>query len=166
MRKVIKSSRRLIKADMGDQIIDLLGLLYDVTDKYNTSHPVSGDWDTEANHEMLTIADAFNISTESAKALMINELGFSERDFRMYNNLNGSINIKGSEKTMNEYIQPMIDDIAYQVYDNYNGEPGYTYEDYAQAIIKHLEDDYEWTLDEEFTMEDIYKAMDDYTWTY
>lgn len=99
MRKVIRASKRSIKADTGDQIIDLLGLLYDVTDKYNTSHPISGDWDTEANHEMLTIADAFNISAESAKALMINELGFSERDFRMYNNLNGSTNIEeeGSE---------------------------------------------------------------------
>lgn len=65
-----------------------------------------------------------------------------------------------------EQIQSIIEEIVYQVHDNYNGEPGYTYEDYARIVIKNLEEVYEWILDEDFALEDVYGAMDDYDWIY
>lgn len=55
--------------------------LYEVIDKYNaTSVPVSGDWDSETADEQRTIADAFGISLEDAKEVMIKILGFPEDD--------------------------------------------------------------------------------------
>lgn len=73
MKRVVKASSKVV--------FDLMDALIDVVDQYNTSTPVSGDWDTEADHEMHAIAEAFNISTETAKAIMINELGFEPADF-------------------------------------------------------------------------------------
>ena len=56
--------------------------LMEIVDKYNaTSYPISGSWDTETEHEMNAIADALGITLASAKALMINELGFEEDMF-------------------------------------------------------------------------------------
>ena len=73
MKKFIKSS---------SLVLDLRSTLFDIVDKYNgTSYPVSGDWDTETEAELNDIADALNITKESAKALMIFELGFDESDF-------------------------------------------------------------------------------------
>ena len=55
--------------------------LMDIIDKYNgTSYPVSGDWDTETAHEQQAIADAFGISLDDAKKVMICRLGFPEDD--------------------------------------------------------------------------------------
>lgn len=55
--------------------------LDEVIDKYNgTSSPVSGDWETETADEQQTIADAFNISLDDAKEVMIKLLGFPEDD--------------------------------------------------------------------------------------
>lgn len=51
-------------------------LLWEVIDKYNTSHPVSGRWEDETAHEQQTIADTFGISLADAKQIMIDELGF------------------------------------------------------------------------------------------
>ena len=60
---------------------DNLDKLYDIADRYNTSSPVSGNWDTEIAHEQQAIADAFNISLEAAKKVMINVLGLDDQDF-------------------------------------------------------------------------------------
>lgn len=55
--------------------------LFEVIDVYNgASRPVSGDWDDETAHEQQTIADAFGISLEDAKEVMIKILGFPEDD--------------------------------------------------------------------------------------
>ena len=56
--------------------------LFDIAENYNTSNPVSGDWDTETLHEQQAIADHFDISLEEAKQLMIDRLGFSDEDFK------------------------------------------------------------------------------------
>lgn len=75
MKKMIKASNTKVVFDLGHALMD-------VVDKYNsTSTPVSGDWATETEDEMYTIAEAFNISAESAQALMIYELGFDPSDF-------------------------------------------------------------------------------------
>ena len=81
IKKPVSASKKPIKASFADRIVDLESILWDIADQYNTSQPVSGDWDSETIHEMNTIADALNISTGSAKALMIHELGFDENDF-------------------------------------------------------------------------------------
>jgi hypothetical protein len=57
---------------------DTLDRLYDLVDIYNTSSPVSGDWDTETKDEQEAIAEEFDISLEDAKGVMINILGFDE----------------------------------------------------------------------------------------
>lgn len=72
--------KRMIRAN-SKVMIDLQDVLMEIADKYNTSHPVSGNWDTETETEMRDIAESLNISEDSAKCLMINELGFGEEDF-------------------------------------------------------------------------------------
>lgn len=59
-----------------DQMSDLMG----IADRYGTSHPVSGDWNTETKHEQKAISDYFNISLSDARNIMIKELGFSPDD--------------------------------------------------------------------------------------
>ena len=54
--------------------------LWDLIDKYNSSSPVSGDWDTETADEQKTIAEHFNISLDDAKQIMIDYLGFEPDD--------------------------------------------------------------------------------------
>lgn len=77
----VLASKKTVKASFSDRIVDLESILWDIADRYNRSEPVSGDWDDETLHEMNAIAEALNISTGSAKALMIHELGFGEEDF-------------------------------------------------------------------------------------
>lgn len=55
--------------------------LWAIADRYNTSTPVSGMWETEITHERKEIAKTFNISEEEAEQLMISELGFSKDQF-------------------------------------------------------------------------------------
>lgn len=58
-----------------------MGELLELVDRYNTSTPVSGDRDTETQHEQKIIADHFNLSMEEAKQVMIDMLGFEEDMF-------------------------------------------------------------------------------------
>lgn len=53
-----------------------------IAERYGGSKPVSGSWDTEVEHEQNAIAEAFNISKEEAKQKMIDELGFTEDQFK------------------------------------------------------------------------------------
>lgn len=52
-----------------------------IAERYTGSKPVSGNWDTEVEHEQNAIAEAFHISKEEAKQKMIDELGFEEDQF-------------------------------------------------------------------------------------
>lgn len=52
-----------------------------IAEKYTTSNPVSGDWDTETASEQKDISDAFGISMDEAKQIMIDYLGFTEDMF-------------------------------------------------------------------------------------
>lgn len=52
-----------------------------IAEKYTTSNPVSGDWDTETASEQKDISDAFGISMDDAKQVMIDYLGFTEDMF-------------------------------------------------------------------------------------
>lgn len=55
--------------------------LQTIAEKYTTSNPVSGDWDTETASEQKDISDAFGISMDDAKRVMIDYLGFEEDMF-------------------------------------------------------------------------------------
>ena len=55
--------------------------LTEIVEKYTTSNPVSGDWDTETAAEQKDIADAFGLSLDEAKEVMIDYLGFEEDMF-------------------------------------------------------------------------------------
>lgn len=73
-----------------------LDKLWEIADRYNTSKPVSGNWDTETEHQLNATAKELGISKQEAKQLMIDELGFPEEEFK---------NIKSSftpEKIRNE----------------------------------------------------------------
>jgi len=65
-----------------------LDKLWEIADRYNTSKPVSGNWDTETEHELNAISKELGISKQEAKQLMIKELGF---DDSMFNGINCSL---------------------------------------------------------------------------
>ena len=52
--------------------------LYEIADRYCTSSPVSGDWNTEIEHELKAIMEELGVSESEAKRLMIDVLGFDE----------------------------------------------------------------------------------------
>lgn len=77
--KVYSSSSEDTDSELVSDIND--DELFEIAENYNTSNPVSGNWDSETTHEQKAIADHFNISMDEAKQLMINKLGFSNEDF-------------------------------------------------------------------------------------
>ena len=54
----------------------------EIAERYVTSNPVSGSWDTETAHQQNAIAKELGISKEAAKNIMIKRLGFSKDDFK------------------------------------------------------------------------------------
>ena len=58
-----------------------LDKLWEIADRYNSSSPLSGDWDSETDHEMNAISKELGVSKDKAKQLMIDELGFDEDMF-------------------------------------------------------------------------------------
>lgn len=56
--------------------------LEEIVDRYNTSTPVSGDWDTETEHEQKAIASKFDLTMDEAKEVMKEKLGFEDDDFK------------------------------------------------------------------------------------
>lgn len=54
----------------------------EIAERYVTSNPVSGRWDTETAHQQNAIAKELGISKEAAKNIMIKRLGFSKDDFK------------------------------------------------------------------------------------
>ncbi len=55
--------------------------IYEIADRYNSSTPVSGDWNTELDHEIATIQKEFGLSKSEAKDAMKKYLGFTDDDF-------------------------------------------------------------------------------------
>lgn len=55
--------------------------LDEIAERYNGSKPVSGDWDTETEHEQKAIAKEFGISMDEAKQVMKDKLGFDDDMF-------------------------------------------------------------------------------------
>lgn len=87
--------------------------LAEVIDKYNaTSSPVSGDWDTETAAEQQDIADAFGISLEDAKQVMIQKLGFPEDD----NFIGASTAVNADYNILSGYDD--IEDVSWQELDS------------------------------------------------
>lgn len=65
------------KASLDEELSNEQKVIVDkIADRYSTSKPVSGNWDTEAQHEMKAIAKELNVSEDKAKSIMINYLGF------------------------------------------------------------------------------------------
>ena len=72
--------------------------LWEIADRYNTSKPLSGDWDTETQHELNAISKELGVSKEEAKQIMIRELGFDED---MFDGINCSCKPIKSSKSIN-----------------------------------------------------------------
>ena len=64
--------------DLSDEDRDKLD---EISNRYVTSNPVSGDWETEVKHEQAAIAKELGVSMQQAKQIMIDELGFEEDQF-------------------------------------------------------------------------------------
>jgi len=60
--------------------LEVLEKVWDIANRYATSHPVSGDWDTETIHEMRTLRDELGLNPEEVIQIMVNYLGFSPMD--------------------------------------------------------------------------------------
>lgn len=56
------------------------GRLWTIADRYSSSTPVSGNWDTEVQHEQKAIADEFGISLDGARRVMLHELVFDPNE--------------------------------------------------------------------------------------
>lgn len=54
--------------------------IYEISERYATSNPVSGDWDTETLHEFNAIKDECGLSDEAAMDVMIDYLGYDPDD--------------------------------------------------------------------------------------
>lgn len=56
--------------------------LWDIADRYVTSYPVSGDWETETPHLMQAIQDEIGVDADTAQRYMIEVLGYTPEDFK------------------------------------------------------------------------------------
>lgn len=54
--------------------------IYEISERYATSNPVSGDWDTETLHEFNAIKHECGLSDEAAMGVMIDYLGYDPDD--------------------------------------------------------------------------------------
>lgn len=76
-----KSKRTIIASTLQPLVYDLREGMMEVIENYIHNSSIDERLESEIEDEMKAIAAAFNISRESAKYLMINELGFEETDF-------------------------------------------------------------------------------------
>ena len=113
---------------------DMLDRLYDIADRYNTSSPVSGSWSTEIEHEQQAIADAFNISLEAAKKVMINILGLDNNDFNKSNSVTPVKNNDNDYIKIGKAIANYYEEISF----DRNGIIIYT--DNQKALYKEITD--------------------------
>lgn len=72
----------------------------EISERYNGSKPVSGSWDTESKHELLTIAKELGISKRDALDVMVDYLGF-DQDELMDQLLKEEISDESSIKDVN-----------------------------------------------------------------
>ena len=78
------ASSQVINAD--EEIDEeTMNALWDIADRYTTSHPVSGDWETETQHELQAIMDELGVDEATAQRYMIEVLGFSPEEFESAN---------------------------------------------------------------------------------
>lgn len=91
------------ESDFANISQDELDRLYEIAERYNTSEPVSGDWDTETEHEMNAIADEFGISAQDAKQLMIEYLGFEPEMFEVTDDISDVV--ESSENPYSDYYE-------------------------------------------------------------
>jgi len=73
-----------------------------IADRYSTSKPVSGNWDTEAQHEMKAISKELNVSEDEAKSTMVNYLGFDAS--KLSEGIDGWDNRTGVIKRIDKYL--------------------------------------------------------------
>lgn len=85
-------------------------LLWDISNRYVTSHPISGRWENETQHELEAISDELNVSEEDAKSIMIDYLGFSEEQFNESKSINEDKSISLSEDQLDKAME-LIDEI-------------------------------------------------------
>ena len=89
--------------------------LHEIAERYVTSKPVSGDWDTELVHEQEAIANELDVTMEDAKLIMIEELGFDPAEWDV-----SSCSVTSSMK-----VDPSDESEIYEDVDGmFTGEPG------------------------------------------
>jgi len=75
------------QAIQADEEIDeeTLDAIWDIANRYVTSYPVSGDWETETPHAMHAIMDELGVDEATAQRYMIEGLGYSPEEFESMN---------------------------------------------------------------------------------
>lgn len=78
------ASSQVIQADeeIDEETLDAL---WDIANRYTTSYPVSGDWESETQHELHAIMDELGVDEATAQRYMIQVLGFSPEEFESAN---------------------------------------------------------------------------------
>ena len=94
--------------------------LDEIADRYSASKPVSGDWSSETEHELNAISNELRVSRQEAIDLMVNYLGFDEKELAQYDELQHvtSATIAGSSSDYDSFQIVNYDGNKYAV--NYN----------------------------------------------
>lgn len=67
----------MLASDIMSRITDdQIDKVFDIAERYGTSKPVSGDWDTEDEHEKAAIMKELGVSEADAEKIMVQLLGF------------------------------------------------------------------------------------------
>lgn len=105
--------------------------LWEVAERYNTSKPVSGSWDTEVEHEQKALSKELNISMDEAKQVMKDYLGFEDKDFK-------SSSSTGSSS--NKQYKPLSDEENEVLKKYFDSPEGKWAKDLANEQLKNGED--------------------------
>lgn len=115
---------------------ETLDKIWKIAERYNTSSPVSGNWDTEIIHERDAIVKEVGLTKKEANEVMVEYLGFDTLDIEIAER-------KFGEKVSNESLitEEVCPDCGKEV-----GKDGYCYNQECVAydpIAQYFEDDVE-----------------------
>ena len=95
-----------------------IDLLNEIADRYVSSEPLSGDWDTETEHEQQAIADELGCTLDEARYLMKKYLGFTD-DMFACNTIESAEGVPGidyddefTDETFRDRYMPDVDAIV------------------------------------------------------
>lgn len=104
----IRGSEAVMCGDIDDQI-------WDIAQRYTTSSPVSGDWDTEPAHLLKAIIEETGLSEGEAKSKMIEVLGWEPREVYQLSPLEASTSIQAGDNSDDlgeDYVNNLMNEVT------------------------------------------------------